>query len=166
MDFLIYGLNDLDIMVCYVGNAYLNSPCQDNIWFAEGPEHVLEKTGKVMVMVRDLYWLKSSGAVWRTMFEETLRNTNFVPTVADPDVYRIQARKTNGEDYYELLLLYVDDVLCCLKNSQLIMDKLNLTYDLKKRLVGPLNIYLGIVINKYQVGSGKYYWRMSSTQCI
>ena len=55
LDFLIYGLNDLDIMVCYVGNAYLNSPCQDNIWFAEGPEHVLEKTGKVMVMVRDLY---------------------------------------------------------------------------------------------------------------
>ena len=91
---------------------------------------------------------------------------DFVPKVADPDVYRIQARKTNGEDYYELLLLYVDDVLCCLKNSQLIMDKLNLTYDLKKRLVGPLNIYLGIVINKYQVGSGKYYWRMSSTQCI
>ena len=37
-----------------------------------------------MVMVRDFYRLNSSGADWSTMFVETLRNMDFVPTVADP----------------------------------------------------------------------------------
>ena len=47
------------------------------------------------------------------MFAETLRDKGFVPMVADPEVYIRQARKYNGEDYYELLLVYLDDVLCC-----------------------------------------------------
>ena len=55
MDFLISELNDLYIMACDIGNAYLNVPCRENIWFAAGPEHGPEKTGKVIVMVRDLY---------------------------------------------------------------------------------------------------------------
>ena len=27
LEFLIYGLNDLDICACDIGNAYLNAPC-------------------------------------------------------------------------------------------------------------------------------------------
>ena len=57
---LISKLNDLDIIVCDVGNAYLNAPCQEEIWFAAGPDQGPEKTGKVMVMVIALDGLKSS----------------------------------------------------------------------------------------------------------
>ena len=55
-------------MACDVGNSYLNAPCREKIFFTEGPEHGPGKIGKVMVMVRDLYGLKSSGASWRTIF--------------------------------------------------------------------------------------------------
>ena len=65
------------------------------------------------------------------MFSGTLRNIDYVPMLDDPGVYHIRARKPNGEDYYELLLVYVDDVLYCLHNTNLIMDALDLTYDLK-----------------------------------
>jgi hypothetical protein len=34
--FLIAGLNDLDIMACDIGNAYLNAPCREKIWFEAG----------------------------------------------------------------------------------------------------------------------------------
>ena len=35
LDFLISGLNDLDIMACYVGNAYLNAPRQENMFLQQ-----------------------------------------------------------------------------------------------------------------------------------
>ena len=86
-----------------------------------------------------------------------------MPTVVDSDIYCRQSRNPNDEDYYELLLVYENDVLCCLQNHQLAMDAMALTNYLKEGLVGPPKIYLGSEINKYQVGSGKSHWIMSST---
>ena len=77
MDLFIAEVNDLAIMARDVGNEYLNVPCQEKIWFAAGPEHGPEKTGKVMVMVSDLYGLKSTGEACIIMFKETLRNIYF-----------------------------------------------------------------------------------------
>ena len=65
------------------------------------------------------------------MFADTLIAMNFVPTQADPDVYRRKSRKPDGEEYYELLLVYVDNVMACSHDPQAIMDDLVLTYDLK-----------------------------------
>ena len=121
--FIIAELNGLDMMACDVGNSYLNAPCRGKIWFVAGLEHG-ERKGRVMVVVRALYGLKSSGASWRAMFAETLSEMGFVPTQADPDVYRRRARKPSGEEYYELLLVYVDDVLTCSHAPQAIMDAL------------------------------------------
>ena len=36
--FLIGALNDLDVMSCDIGNAYLNAPCREKIWFKAGYE--------------------------------------------------------------------------------------------------------------------------------
>ena len=76
------------------------------------PEH-REKKGKVMVVVWALYGLKSSGASWRAMSADTLLAMNFISTQVDPDVYQRKSRKTYGEEYYEILLVYVDDVMAC-----------------------------------------------------
>ena len=100
------------------------------------------------------------------VFAETLRNTDFVPTVADTDVYSIQVRKPNGEDYYGLLLVYVDYVLCCSQHPLVIMDALYFKYDMKDVSEVPPKIYLGNEIKNYQVRSGKYHWGISSTQYV
>ena len=34
--FLVAALNDLDILACDISNAYLNSPCQEIIFFLNG----------------------------------------------------------------------------------------------------------------------------------
>ena len=100
------------------------------------------------------------------MLAETLLEMNFVSTQADPDVYRQRSRKPIGKEYYELLLVYVDDVLACSHNPQAIMDALSLTYDLKPGSVGAPTIYLGAEIKKYQVANGKEHYSMSSTQYV
>ena len=36
MAFIISGINNLDICVCDIGNAYLNDPCQEKLQNKEG----------------------------------------------------------------------------------------------------------------------------------
>ena len=62
---LIAALNDIDIMSCDLENAYLNAPCREKIWF-EGGLECGEDRGKVCVVVRSLYGLKSAGAAFRS----------------------------------------------------------------------------------------------------
>jgi hypothetical protein len=108
--FLIAALNDLDIMSCDIGNAYLNAPCKEKIWFLAGKECGLSLEGKPCKLV--LYGLKSSGAAWRAMFSIFVTNTlGFTPTHINPDVYYRKSNRPNGDAYYEYMLVYVDDVL-------------------------------------------------------
>ncbi|GFH48949.1 hypothetical protein CTEN210_05425 [Chaetoceros tenuissimus] len=107
----IASLNDLDLFACDVESAYLCADCLEKVWCVAGSEFGSDK-GKVLLIVRALYGLKSSGAAWRAMLAKVLREEiHFVPTEADPDVYLRQASKANGELYYEMLLVYVDDIL-------------------------------------------------------
>ena len=41
--FLIAGLNDLDVLACDIGKAYLNAPCREKVWFEAGAEFGLRK---------------------------------------------------------------------------------------------------------------------------
>ena len=73
--FLITGLNDLDVLAGDITNAYLNAPCRERIWF-EGQIENGEEQGKVLIVTRTLYRLKSSGAAWRADLAATLRDLN------------------------------------------------------------------------------------------
>ncbi|KAI2489323.1 Reverse transcriptase (RNA-dependent DNA polymerase) [Fragilaria crotonensis] len=127
--FLIAALNDLDITACDVGNAYLNAPCREKIWFVAGPEFG-SRQGTVIKVVRALYGLKSSGAAWRSMFNSTILEMGFVPTVADPDVYRRANVKPDGFKYYEYILVYVDDVLIISHDTDTHLKRIQASYDL------------------------------------
>ena len=84
--FLIAGLNDLDVLAGDVTNAYLNASCREKIWF-EGGVETGEDRGKVLIVTRALYGLKSSGAAWRADLAATLRDLKFTSSQADPDVW-------------------------------------------------------------------------------
>ena len=97
---LLAELNGLDIMACDVGNAYLNAPCREKVWFQGGLVTGGDK-GKILVITRALYGLKSSGTSWRNMLAGTLEDFGFTSTVADPDVWRQHAKWADGTEYYE-----------------------------------------------------------------
>ncbi len=52
--FLLAALNDLDILACDIGNAYLNAPCRERVWLVAGPEFG-SRQGTVVKVVRALY---------------------------------------------------------------------------------------------------------------
>ena len=166
---LIAALNDLDIMACDIGNAYLNAPCREKIWFVAGPEFG-SKQGQIVKVVRALYGLKSSGALWRNMLQETIQTEmGFVPTQADPDVYRRRTAKPDGLEYWELLLVYVDDILILSHEPKVHLTKLNEFYEFNLASVGTPERYLGTNIGRCTIpddATGGEYWSMSSQSYV
>ena len=84
--FTLEALKDLEIRAADIGNLYLNAKCREKIWTVTGTEFGSEK-GKVMLVVRSLYCLKSSITSWRQMLDQTLRDLGYVSSKADPDVW-------------------------------------------------------------------------------
>jgi hypothetical protein len=86
--FLLAALNGLNALSCDIGNAYLNAPCREKIWFQAGRECGADM-GKVMVITRALYGLRTSGASWRQTLADTLLSPEFgyFQSRGDPDVY-------------------------------------------------------------------------------
>jgi len=154
--FLIAGLNDLDVLAGDVTNAYLNASCREKIWF-EGGIETGEDQGKVLIVTRALYGLKSSGAAWRADLAATLRDLKFTSSQADPDVW-IRSSGT----HYDMVLVYVDDILVFAKEPKVTMNELGKLYELKSGSVHEPDIYLGADMEKVQLPSGKTEWAMGS----
>ena len=59
----IAALNDLNILACDIQNAYLTADCREKIYTKAGPEFGSD-AGKIMIVRKALYGLKSSGAAF------------------------------------------------------------------------------------------------------
>ena len=74
--FTIADLKGFDVMSCNLENAYLNSMCREKIWF-EGGTKCGEDKGKVLIVVRALYGLKSAGSSWQAALKQVLKDLDF-----------------------------------------------------------------------------------------
>ena len=84
---MLAALNDLDILACDIGNAYLNAECREKVYTTCGPEFGSYE-GRKALIVRALYELKSSGTAFRAKLSATLQeHLKFVMCRADNDVY-------------------------------------------------------------------------------
>jgi Reverse transcriptase (RNA-dependent DNA polymerase) len=156
--FLYATLNDLQILGCYVSNAYQNAPCREKIWVNTGPEFGSDE-GKVMIVRKALYGLKSSGFSWKKTLTQNLEDMGYKSSIADPDVFIQPAAKPDGTKYYEFLLTYVNDCLCVSACPENTMDVLGKIYDLKDT-VKPPERYLGANIIRWQLNNGRECWAM------
>jgi len=134
--FLLAVLNNLDVFAADFGNAYLNAPCREKTWTRAGKEFGSDE-GSVMIIVRALYGLKTSGTAWRAAFAEKLTEMGYKSTKADPDVWIWESVKPNGFWYYEILLVYIDNILCVSDQLEWTMDQTKELYCLKDESVGP-----------------------------
>jgi hypothetical protein len=159
--FLLAALNDVDVLACDVQNAYINAETKEKVWFRGGKE-MGSNQGKVIVIVRALYGLKSSGARWREHMAQTLRNASFVSCKADPDLWLRPAVKDDGTKIYEYVLCYVDDCIFQGLDPKKFMDYLNTVYTLKEGSVQQPETYLGADVKSYQLRDGNTAWAISS----
>ena len=166
--FLAAALHGVDVLAIDLENAYLNAPCAEKIWF-EGTEECGEANGKVCVLTRSLYGLKSSGFSWREALADALRSSplNFESTLADPNVWIRRARRPEDNyEYYEMLLVYVDDVLIVSHQPDSIADEIDNHYKIKPGSRKPPDIYLGADVAKVQTAGGHEVWSTSSKSYV
>ena len=75
--FLLAALNDLDICAADISNAYLNADCAERIYTVAGKEFGPKLQGKVLIVPRVLYGLKSSGVAWRQHLSSSIKDMGF-----------------------------------------------------------------------------------------
>jgi hypothetical protein len=159
--FLLAAFNDVDVLACDVQNAYINATTKEKIWFRGGDEMGSDK-GKVIVIVRALYGLKSSSARWREHMAQTLRNGGFMSCKADPDLWLRPATKPDGSKIYEYVLCYVDDCIFQGLDPMGFMDYLRTVYTLKEGSVQEPETYLGADVRRHELADGQKAWAISS----
>lgn len=157
----IAALNDLDILSCDIQNAYLTAKCRERIYTKAGPEFGSD-AGKWMIVTRALYGLKSSGAAFRALLADTLREAGYESTKADPDVWIRPAVKPDGFEYYELVLCYVDDVISISHKPMETMDMIRKRFTLKGDKAEVPEMYLGAQLSKMTTSEGISCWTISS----
>ena len=160
----IAALNGLEVMACDIQNAYLTADCREKIWTRAGPEFGSE-SGTIMLIRKALYGLKSSGAAFRAHLAETLYDIGFVPTRADPDVWRRPAVKEDGFEYYEYVLCYVDDILAISHKAKDALKAVQAVFKLKDDRIEPPDMYLGATLSVMEY-NGVQGWCMTSDKYV
>ena len=147
-------------MSCDLENAYLNAPCREKIWF-EGGLECGEDRGKVCVVVRSLYGLKSAGAAFRSSLAQILRDLGYESSRADPDVWMRKAVRDDGHQYNEMLFVYVDNILALSHRAKDAIEEITAFYKAKDGSIKPPEIYLGANVSKMQLPDGQEVWSTS-----
>ena len=89
----------------------------------------------------------------------------FKSSIADPDVWMRVSKKSNGEDYYQYILVYVDDLLAISSYAILVILEVEEKFKLKKDHIEPPEIYLGGRLAKKSLNS-KEIFTMSSVDYV
>ena len=92
---------------------------------------------------------------------------NFKSCLAHPDMWMRPAIKSDGNTYYEYILLYVDDALVVSENAEgILQNELRRYFHLKEESFGPPTIYLGGRVHKVQLENSVWAWSFSSSQYV
>ena len=96
-----------------------------------------------MVVKMALCELKPSGAAFRAKLASLLHNIKYTPSKSDPGVWMRPAIKSDGTEYYEYALVYVDDVLVISCIPMKTIEVIKFVFKLKRDKAEPPDMYLG-----------------------
>jgi hypothetical protein len=160
------ALNDLEVKSSDIMNAYLTSPCEEQVWTILGPEFGGD-AGKKAVLVRALYGLKSAGASFGKHIADCMRTMGYTSCKADPDIWmKAMVRPEDGFRYWAYILLYVDDVLCIHHNAEAAIREIDKYFPMKKGSIGDPDIYLGTKLRRVEMANGVEAWSMSPAKYV
>ena len=162
----IAALNDLDVKMADIQNAYIKAPVSEKVYTILGEEWGPD-AGKTAVIVRSLYGLKSSGASFRNHLADCMRHLGYTPCAADPDLWlKPMVRPSDGLEYYSYVLCYVDDVLAIGHDAEDVLKKIDKYFGLKPGSLGDPKQYLGAKLRKMRMSNGVWAWAFSPSQYV
>ena len=149
------ALNDLDVTAADIRNACLQAPLSEKHYIVCGPEFGLENVGKKALMQRALHGGKSAGRDFRNHLRACMRHLNFQSCLANPDVWMRPAKKADGSEHYEFVLLYTDDCLVVSERGEhLLRTGIGKHFELKEESIGPPKLHLGGHLRKVTLKNG------------
>ena len=162
---LIAALNGLELMGCDVQNAFLSADNLEKHWMKAGPEFGPEQ-GKIFIVRRALYGLKSASAAFRAFMAKRLDEVGFKSSIADPDVWMRPAVKPDGSEYYEYVMTYVDDILAISLDAKAVLESLKSeTIRYKNDKIEVPQMYLGAKLLEKTI-NGRKCWTITSVDYI
>ena len=160
------ALNDLEVKASDIQNAYLTAPCEEKIYTKLGPEFGPDE-GKLAVIVRALYGLKSSGGSFSRHLADCMRTLGYEPCKADSDLWwKPMVRPDDGFKYYAYVLLYVDDCIAIHHDGEGALREIDKYFAMKKDSIGDPDVYLGAKLRKTQLDNGVYAWGLSPSKYV
>ena len=79
----------------------------------------------------------------------------------------IEAIKTNGTDYWEYVLLYVDDCLVVSEHGEdILIEEIGNYFKLKEKSIRLPDVYLGGKMRRVKLENGSKAWSFSSSQYV
>ena len=132
-------LNNLELWGADIGNAYLEAFTDEKLYIVAGPEFQ-ELEGYIVIFLKALYGLKSSGKRWAEVIHGILRDMKFLPSKADPCIW---LRKAPNLRCYEYIAVYVDDLCIAAESPSPIIQVFKSKYHLKVKGDGKLTYHLG-----------------------
>jgi len=116
---------------------------------------------------RALYGGKVAGKDFWVHLRSCMTFLGFTSCRADPDIWMREAVKPDGSEYWEYVLLYVDDCLVISDNGEKILRKeIGKYFKLKEESIGPPDIYLGGKMRQVVLENGARAWAFSSSQYV
>ena len=101
-----------------------------------------------------IYGLKSSGAAFRAKLAGALYEIGYTPSKEDPDVWLRPSVKPDGEEYYEMVLCYIDDMLAIPDMPMRTMDGIRSVFKLKDKESEVPDVYLGATLRQVETETG------------
>ena len=83
---MVATLNDLEIKLGDILNAYIQTPAIEKVWTTLGPEFSKD-VGKNAVIVNALCGLESAGAAFRSHLAKCMESMGYESCRADPDIW-------------------------------------------------------------------------------
>jgi Reverse transcriptase (RNA-dependent DNA polymerase) len=112
---LLAEMNNMEPWATNVGDTYLESYMEEKVCLIAGPEFGSYE-GSLMINVRALYGLKTSGKRWHERLFNVLLSLGFTSTKAEEDICL-----KDMDSHYEYIAVYVNDLMITSKNPQMII---------------------------------------------
>ncbi len=96
-----------------------------------------------------------------------MNHLGFTSSRADPDVWFRLSKTSDGEEYYEYVLLYTDDCLVISHNAEKVLRlEIGQHFILKEESIGDPGQCLGGKLRKVKLDNGTDAWAFGSTQYV
>jgi hypothetical protein len=159
-------LNDLDVMMGDIENAYLTAPITEKVLTVIGPEFG-DTAGKRALIVRVLCGLKSAGAAFRNHLASCMDHLKWKPCLSDRDLWmKEDTHLDDGVKYRAYILSYIDDIVCVHHDPGTSLAHIDKYFKMKPGSIMEPTFYLGAKLKKTVMPNGVVAWGMSSSKYV